>query len=88
MKLAQYLSKLSYSQLSDLAQAGQGNGTICTLHEPLLNGKCLNILKGQAMVCPIIEQILKVHAMAVTIIIIKISPRFLLGVACTSGHHD
>jgi len=54
---------------------GQGTGTICTLHEPLLNGTCLNILKGQAIVCPIIEQILKVHAMVVTIIIIiKISP--------------
>lgn len=34
MKLAQYLSKLSYSQLSDLAQAGQGNGTIV---EPMLS---------------------------------------------------
>jgi len=50
------------------------------LHERLLNGTCLNILKGQAMVCPIVEQILKVHAMIITSII--------LGVACTSGHHD
>ncbi len=49
---------------------------------------CLNIRKGQAMVCPIVEQILKVHAMVVTIIIIKFSPRYLLGMACTSGHHD
>jgi hypothetical protein len=49
----------------------------------------LDILKGgQAMVCPITKQILKVHAMVVTIVIVKISPRLLLGVACTSGHHD
>jgi hypothetical protein len=49
----------------------------------------LNILKGQAIVCPIVEQILKVNAMAVTIIIIiKFSPRYLLGVARMSGHHD
>jgi hypothetical protein len=48
----------------------------------------LNILKGQAMVCPIVKQIFKVHAMVVTIIIIKFSPRYFLGVACTSGHHD
>jgi hypothetical protein len=54
---------------------GQGTGRICTLHERLLNGTFLNILKGQAMVCLIVEQILKVHAMVVTIIIIKFSPQ-------------
>ena len=66
---------------------GQCTGRIRILHERPLNGTCLNILKGQAIVCPIAEQIMKVHAKVVTIIIVKFC-RCLLGVACTSGHHD
>jgi hypothetical protein len=66
---------------------GQGTGRIRILHEHPLNGTSLNILKGQASVCPIVKEILKVHAKVVTIIIVKFF-RCLLGVACTSGHHD
>ena len=51
------------------------------MHEHPLNGTCLNILKRQAIACPIVEQIIKVHDMAVTIIIVKFR-RCLLGVAC------
>jgi len=34
----------------------------------------LNFVKGQAMICLIVKQILYVHAMVVTIIIIEFNP--------------